>query len=77
MAAKQKTQSVPASLDIYSDVYTNRKCTPCKLCGESSSKYTHPATWKNQDLLVLLRQIEPDMMIPQDSCIFAAIVGKV
>ena len=69
MATKWKTRSLPASIDVYSDVHMDRKCTPCKLCGESNSKYTHPATWKSKELLILLRQIEPDMIIQQDSCI--------
>ena len=69
MAAKRKTRSLPASIDIYSDVHKDRKCTPCKLCGESNSKYTHPATWKSKELLIFLRQIEPDIFIQQDSCI--------
>ena len=69
METKQKSRSLPTSLVIYSDVHAGRKCTPCKLYGESASAYTHPATWKNREDLVFLRKVEPYINIQEDSCI--------
>ena len=67
MTSKRKCRSLPTSLNIHSDAHPDKKCTQCKLCGESSSRYTHPITWKNEDLVILLRKVEPH--IEQDSCI--------
>lgn len=69
MSGKRVSRSLPVSFDVYSDAHEGRTCTACKLCGESNSSYTHPAKWKNKELVTYLRRIEPNMIISQDICI--------
>lgn len=69
MATKRKSRSLPTLFNVYSDAHAGRKCTPCKLCGESASTYTHPVTWKNKEDLLFLREVEPCLNIKEDSCI--------
>ena len=54
---------------VFSAVHKNRPCTPCVLCNETHSVYTHPGKWKDENVLHFLERIEPDSHIGPDSCI--------
>ena len=45
-------------------------CQPCILCKkENQSKYYHPKSWKDNSLLLSLRDYEPSLNIQPESCI--------
>ena len=69
MTEKRKTRSLPASFDVYSTVHKGTPCTDCILCKDTQPQYTHPTSWKNKELILLLRRLEPDKIISPDSCI--------
>ena len=52
---------------VTSAVHKGRPCNPC-LQG-NFSKYVHPKSWKNDQLLAILRAYEPSLNIQPDSCI--------
>ena len=54
---------------VYSDVHKGRPCMECYLCKQTQAIYTHPIKWKNQTLLSLLKDLEPDLDISPDTCI--------
>lgn len=69
MAEKRKARSLPTSLDVYSSVHKGKPCTACILCNEKQTQYTHPASWKNDETITLLRRLEPNKVIIGESCI--------
>ena len=51
-------------------VHQGRACHPCILCKEGNhSKYFHPKSWKDSNLVDILRKREPHINIQPDSCI--------
>ena len=51
-------------------VHQGRACHPCILCKEGNhSKYFHPKSWKDSNLVDILRKREPHINIEPDSCI--------
>lgn len=59
MTEKRESRSLPVSTKVYSTVHKGTPCTDCILCKETQPQYTHPASWINKELLILLRKIEP------------------
>ena len=57
MTEKRESRSLPVSTKVYSTV--RKGCTDCILCKETQPQYTHPASWINKELVILLRKIEP------------------
>ena len=69
MTEKRKSRSLPISFNVYSTVHEGKPCIDCILCNETQRQYTHPASWKNRDLTILLRRLEPNKIINSESCI--------
>ena len=55
---------------VMSSVHPGRPCHCCSLCGQGNlSKYFHPKSWKDPNLIVQLQETEPAADIQPDSCI--------
>ena len=65
-----RTRSGDPVRQVTSAVHSGRPCNPCLLCKQGNlSKYVHPKSWKNAQLLDRLRSYEPNLDIQLDSCI--------
>ena len=66
---RQRLGKRTSSRQVFLDVHKSRPCTSYTLCKERSIQYTHPAKWKDGNLLKFLQSIEPDLNILPDACI--------
>ena len=69
MATGSRRSLPPQKPAVTSNVHEGRPCMECYLCKQSQAVYTHPIKWKNQALLTLLKEIEPELDILPDTCI--------
>ena len=69
MASGSSTRRKSRTRLVFSSVHENRPCSDCTLCKETYVQYTHPVRWKNQDLVIFLKSMEPHLSIQQESCI--------
>ena len=67
MASGSSARSKSRTRLVFSSVHENRPCSDCTLCKETYVQYTHPVRWKNQDLVIFLKCIEPHLSIQQES----------
>jgi len=68
--SKSRTRSGEQLRQVTSAIHKGRPCNPCHLCKQGNlSKYVHPKSWKNEELLGQLRRYEPDLDIQPDTCI--------
>ena len=68
--SKTTPSSTSTNRQVMSSIHPGRPCHPCSLCGQGNlSKYFHPKSWKNPDLVAKLQETEPEADIQPDSCI--------